>query len=439
MKKIKIEKLIEIIKMKDEGRLIKTLFRKGFFHILSSNLFSQLLAFVTSILIIRLTSKSEYAYFSYANNLYSYIILIAGFGLSSALLKYCSSTNDSKKDKSYLMFALGYGTAIQLFLSIILVVVIYFVKIPFENAKELIYYMIFIPSLTYIYQVILNYYRSREENKKYSLLTISNAIIALILTYVLLKTNGIIGTALAKTISFFIMILIPSIFLFKNLRPLKRVVLDKKVKKNFVLMGLSIVISTFFYSIVYSNEIFLVNNLIGNEIITSNYKVALLIPSQLVIVTSSIMIYFFPIIAKTKDNKKIITLTKKIHLFSNLIIFIITFIGIIISPFIIKTIYGNQYSDAISLMTRFWFVYAINNSLIVSNNILLALGRTKVVMYVSIIISVIHFIIDYTLIKLFNVNGVAFATIFINLLGVIIFWIYLKRVAEKKESLNISI
>ena len=84
---------------------IKSLFHNGFFHILLGGTLSKVIAFFSSIIIVRFVEKTEYAYLAYSDNIYSYVYLITGLGLDSAILKYCVSDN-KEKNKSYFKFSL---------------------------------------------------------------------------------------------------------------------------------------------------------------------------------------------------------------------------------------------------------------------------------------------------------------------------------------------
>ena len=44
----------------------------GFFHIFVGNTLVKMIAFVSSIVIVRLVDKTDYAYLTYADNLYNY-------------------------------------------------------------------------------------------------------------------------------------------------------------------------------------------------------------------------------------------------------------------------------------------------------------------------------------------------------------------------------
>ena len=67
------------------------LLRGGFFHIFIGNTLVKMIAFISSIVIVRLVSKNDYAYLTYADNLYNYAISFAGLGMASSILKYCAT------------------------------------------------------------------------------------------------------------------------------------------------------------------------------------------------------------------------------------------------------------------------------------------------------------------------------------------------------------
>lgn len=86
-----------------------SLLKGGFFHILTGSAFSKAIATISSIIVARIIDKVAYANYSYANNIYSYITLLAGLGLSSSILKYCSATSDKRVEKAYMRYAFYVG------------------------------------------------------------------------------------------------------------------------------------------------------------------------------------------------------------------------------------------------------------------------------------------------------------------------------------------
>ena len=93
---------------------------------------------ISGIIIVRIIDKNDYAYYSYALNLYSYIDLVAGFGLASALLKYAATGENAQKDKTYFVYAGKMGTAIQFICSIALCTAVSIIRIPFPQARTYI-------------------------------------------------------------------------------------------------------------------------------------------------------------------------------------------------------------------------------------------------------------------------------------------------------------
>ena len=91
------------------------------------------------------------------------------------------------------------------------------------------------------------------------------------------------------------------------------------------------------------NEMTLVNELLRNETITANYKIAIMIPGQLSFVTQSIIIYYFTIIAKASDGKEVWNISKKVGMMTAGVIGIITVAGAVLSPYIIRIVYGSRY------------------------------------------------------------------------------------------------
>lgn len=78
---------------------LKELFRKGFFHVFIGNTLVKMIAFISSIVVVRLVNKQDYAYLAYADNLYNYVIAFAGMGMSSAILKYCATAKKNQRTR----------------------------------------------------------------------------------------------------------------------------------------------------------------------------------------------------------------------------------------------------------------------------------------------------------------------------------------------------
>ena len=63
--------------------------KKDFSEILFGRTASKMVALLSSIVIVCLVSKDNYAILRYADNIYSYIVLFSEIGMASVALKYC--------------------------------------------------------------------------------------------------------------------------------------------------------------------------------------------------------------------------------------------------------------------------------------------------------------------------------------------------------------
>ena len=81
------------------GSIISFLNEKGFFHLLTVNLFSQALSFITLMLVAKLLSAAEYGDLKVLQTYVNIFVVIATFGFNSSALKLCSE-NRSEAERA---------------------------------------------------------------------------------------------------------------------------------------------------------------------------------------------------------------------------------------------------------------------------------------------------------------------------------------------------
>ena len=146
------------------GKLKKLVF-SGLSYIIFGNFLSKGVALLSSILIARFVDKSEYAYLSYADNLYQYVVLFTGLGLANALLVVCKSDVSLGKQHNYLRKAIKYGGAVEFFASLILCILVMVIAIPFPNARKYMWLLVLYPFCTYVFNALQAYIRVKRNNK----------------------------------------------------------------------------------------------------------------------------------------------------------------------------------------------------------------------------------------------------------------------------------
>lgn len=416
---------------------IEGLAKGGFFYVLIGNTLTKMLTFISSIVIVRLVSKEEFAYLSYSDNLYLYVIAISGLGMSSAVLKYCGPQYKKEEDKAYFHFAIRGGFFVELMLSVLIVIYVWFADIPFPEAKGLVSLMILYPAMNYVVATFQSYARAWFDNKVYARIGLLQSAIALTAGIVFVKSIGIYGMAFARYLSMGICCIAGGSFAKKKLEKCDAVKIDCDKKKKFIELSLSFMFASLFSMIMPINETFLINYLLRDEIISSNYKVSMLIPSQTIFISNSIGVYFFSILNQIENKKQLWRTIKKIELFSAALISMITIVGILIFPYIIKYVYGEKYMECIGLSNIYWIVYGINSGFrLVALNLIPAFADAKVSAIVSIGSALVHAMACFLIVPIYGVYGAAIVLGIIYFITGCIYWIYIykycKSIGERK-------
>lgn len=83
-------------------RLLVFLVEKGFFHLLATNFFRQFLGFGTILLVARFLTPAELGNVKVIQSWAALFFIVAGFGYSSGILKFCSEVRDTTEKETIL-------------------------------------------------------------------------------------------------------------------------------------------------------------------------------------------------------------------------------------------------------------------------------------------------------------------------------------------------
>ena len=102
---------------------LSALFRRGFFHIFGANVVNKIVTFATNIAIVWFLSKDSYGIFSYANNIYSFALLVTGFGLLSGMFQLCVEKRPEEEKNAVFRYVLTRGLLVDFGLAIAILLV----------------------------------------------------------------------------------------------------------------------------------------------------------------------------------------------------------------------------------------------------------------------------------------------------------------------------
>lgn len=401
------------------------LIKGGFLYILLGNILNPAINMISAILVAGFIDKQEYAYLAYADNLYGYLSFIKGLGLSSALLRYCSITDSKSAERAYFRHSVTVGSGFGILICLGLCIAVSFVNIPFPNARRYCWLLILYPTLQNLYLNTICYFRTQLNNRKFALAGIIYSSALCLLTYLLLRFSGTDGIVAARYGAITIALIYTLPTLIKYFSNTQGVALSRDQKQGLLKMGIALMLADLFSNMMPLNEAFLVNNIIKDEIISSNFKVAGQFPQLLPLVSGAITVYFFPIIARLSDGIEIKNRVIRIGVFNFALIAVLTVIGIVLTPYVFHILYGTKYDDAVSMAGVLWIMRAVNCIFrAVPFNMLHAIGKTKFNVAVAALSCLLQIVLDYLFLTNIGIMGVAYGAIIAFTLSGIAYWIY---------------
>ena len=417
--------------LKKLNEKILELYDKGALHIMVGTLLTKFVAFFGSIVVVRLLSKDQYGLLSYVENLYSYVLLIAGFGLSNAALRYLVLAKDDVAKQSCYNFIAKNCLLRDFFI----IVVCFFGLLLYDisNISEGVNTIILIALLSIPFHdfVNLNLYsiRSAFLNKKYAYLAFALASCLIL--------GKVVGAYLFKSVTkIFIIQLLTylffSVFLcdIKSLKNRFRDDLSDAEKTTINKYSLQYMVSGGIWVFFMLNDIFMLSLFMPDVRVIAEYKVAYVLPAQLSIISTSIGMFIAPYFTKHESDKKWI---KRHTLFACfLTLSVISFLSVIIMIFtesIISFMFGEQYLN-VSVLTRWLLISAVLNAGLryTLANILGALGRLKANIVISGVAVCVQLILDYFLIPVYGSFGVAYTNLIVYIFVTVALVVYMHRV-----------
>ena len=419
---------------------IASLLKKGFGHVFIGTFLNKGIAMISSVIVARIIDKIEYAYLSYSETLYGYLILFAGLGMSSGLLKVCSGKTTGLQDKAYLSYAAKWGAGFEALITICLIIICTTVTLPFPEARFYIISTALYPAVYSIYDTLVCYIRAKQKNILFARLNVLYSLLTCVFSIILVLWINAIGIVIAR---YLVLICIGAIALFsiKNSFTTQDCsTISKSEKRSFWIMSLSLMAANIFSGMMPFNENLLISNLIADEVTTANFRVASLFPQLLLLVSQALMIYFFPIVSEMDNHgADTVTIKKyiiKIGILNFVLVIFSLLIGIVLTPFLISFFYTQKYADAIPIAYLLWIMRGINAAIrIVPMNMLIAVRAYKFNLIMSAFSAFIQLLLDWYFIKHFGIVGVAYGTIAVYLISGIIYWVFLLNRLKTNKTL----
>jgi O-antigen/teichoic acid export membrane protein len=404
---------------------------RGAQYIFISEIFSRFISLVLSVIIIRLISKGEFGLISYAQSIVLPLTPFIGLGASHALLRFGAIEKTTDGKWGIYKYAEKYGFYGSLILVIVLISFskLFFIKIPNSIPYILI---LSVQLLSNHFKLLLqSMVRVLKKNRLYAIITIVQSIILITVSVPIAYLYKGFGYIIVMSIT----PLITFVYIKNRYKELNYVSSNPVSSYNnkFWKYGISVGIGAIGSTLLFNIGILAIANIIIDKEKIALYKVATIIPFNLLFLPSSFMKSEFVYLAENATNKKILLkfMTEYWKLFF-VISLVIFFVFFIFSKQIITMIFGMQYIEAYKIMKI--LILGIIGALMLRSlfgGILLSVGKAQWNVAVAFINLTINVFLSIFLISKYGILGASYAITFSlwfgGCLSGVLVLIYIKR------------
>jgi O-antigen/teichoic acid export membrane protein len=394
-------------------------YSKGAFHIFLGSFLTKFVAFFGSVFIVRVLSKTEFGTLGYVENLFSYIYIFAGMGLTYALFRYVVLAKSIDEKYLYYNYVIKKSTIYNILLVLLAVIfsLIYPHPDKFSSARWLMPVLLLSLPFHSLTDSNVATFRAMFSNKRYAIASFSLAFVLILTKYILANVWGVKGAVVSSVVvyAFFMIfygfIIKRSYFYHRNMPN----TLSKSNKRIVDQYSIQYMITNSIWAIFMLNDIFLLGQFTGDPTIIANYKIAYVLPANLSIISSSIGIFVAPYFVRNEKNYHWIRKTyKKTFLITVTLIGLVSLLLFIFAKPIVVLLYGEQYATVAPLMRILLVAAFINCAIRYTNaNLLAAMGQIKYNLIISIIGVLLQIFINITIIPKYGAFGLAYTSIIV--------------------------
>jgi O-antigen/teichoic acid export membrane protein len=403
------------------------LLKSGFFHIFGSSVLNKIISFLSSVVLVRILTKSEYGIFTYAWNIYSIVLLFNGLGVDSAILQLCSERSG---DEGYAQRVCSYGTRVGIGFNVLLTVVMIgialFAPLTISGARELLLLLCLLPMIQLLFNLSTSYLRAQKRNQDFALLsTVNTALVFFV------SAGGAIafrekGMAFGYYTAYAISVLLGAFKMRVRLFN-KQEHLEEQDSKALLSIGAVSMCNNGLSQLLYLLGVFVLGIVVADETVLASYKTATLIPTALNFIPTSLVIYLYPYFAEHRDDGAwCLKRYKQVVLGVGAANAVISLILVLGAPLIIRLLFGEQYLDAVPVFRVLSSNYFLSGTFqVLAGNLLVTQRKLKYNLLVAIISGLVNIAANFLFIQWWGSMGAALATVCVVIIASVMNTCYL--------------
>ena len=417
---------------------IKSLLKKGFLHVLGGSVLNKIIGFLSSIVLVRILTKAEYGVFTYAWSIYSMVLLANGCGLELGSLQLCSERDaDEAYTKTICTYSVKNGLRFNVILLFVLLMIGIFAPLKIEGSNELIIFLCALPMIKILYGIAVSYLRARKRNQDFAKLSVINVFVVFatssLCAFILREKGMVLGYYIGYIISVIVACFGMKVSLFSASGVVKKE--DRKALWSISTVSM---FNTGLSELLYLLDTFVLGIVGTDETGIAAYKVATIVPSNLVFIPMAIITFIYPYFAEhRKDGKWCMRTYKRILLFLGSFNLIVSVLLFAMAPWIIRLLYGDGYMDSIPIMRLLAVNYFFSGTFrILSGNLLVTQRKLKFNFCIALVSGLVNALADFLFIQWWGGVGAAIATILVVVITSIANTVYLVSVFKKNSSIE---
>ena len=353
---------------------ISALHKRGFFHIIAGSTLAKIAGFVSVFFLPRFLSKADYGLLTYVDNIRNYVMLFNGIGITQATLRYCAQKSSDEEKKGYFLASLKVGILADAAIILLTAAAYLVAPLPFEGARFQLLISACLPVFYFLFTDIQLLLRATFQNQRYSVYNFTYSFLLMIFQIVFAVLWGVTGVMVGRYISMGLCVLL-GFLLIRDLpmMQVKALMPDWGQVKAMMLFSIVMLSASATSMVMSYNETFIVGQMLKNEELLAEYRVAANILSISLFLLEALLVRMFLIAS---------------------------------------------------------WIQAVFRGL--SGNILAVTGEEKFNLKINIIFVIVHAVIDIAAVKILGIYGAAIALIVVYLLSGLIMNLHLRNICNSQ-------
>ena len=418
---------------------VSALFKKGLIHILAGSFMTKLVSMFGSIVLVRLLTKEEYGVLGYLDNIYGYMLVLAGMGMANVVLRYVVLGDSPEKKYGYFRYSMRTAWIWNLILIVggALLFLFYPHQEEYREHAWLLNIMFLMLPLQNTTELLLCNERAMFANRRYAVFSLLLSVFVIVGKLATGAVGGIRAVVFGQLAVYGVMVV--ALFVVARKRYFQGVtpiLPDRQERFSVNKYAVQYMITNGLWAVFMLNDTFLLGRFCDPNVL-ADYRVAYTIPGCVNIISNALGVFLAPYFVQNENDRPWIRrhFTLAYGAVAAAIGFVCLMIALLAEP-IVWILYGEQYLNIVSLMRVLLLAAFFNCGLrYTTANLLAAMGQIKYNMTVSAVGMALQVGINLFMIPRYGVMGVAATSCAVYLtMAAVLFVVFIRRYFTEKQA-----